>query len=140
MIVIILEKAPPRLKGELTRWLHEPRSNVFVGKVSAEVRTHLWKKVTDELGPFSGALLIHNSDDEPGYRLQAHGKTKRRIVEKSGLQLVEYDHPNAKAAIKKLLARPSFGEPRLEYNPENPPGISMSDYLEQKEKQHEEPS
>ncbi len=41
MVVIILEKVPAGLRGELTRWLLELKAGVFVGKVSAMVRERL---------------------------------------------------------------------------------------------------
>ena len=44
MIVMILEKVPVRLRGELTRWLIEPRQGVFVGHINAMVRERLWEK------------------------------------------------------------------------------------------------
>ena len=42
MLVMVLENVPPSLRGELTRWLIEPRPGVFVGHVSALVRDRLW--------------------------------------------------------------------------------------------------
>ena len=44
MVVIILEKVSPALRGELTRWLIEPHPGVFVGHVSGMVRDRLWEK------------------------------------------------------------------------------------------------
>jgi CRISPR-associated protein Cas2 len=38
MVVLILERVPPGLRGELTRWFLEPQAGVFVGRVSAIVR------------------------------------------------------------------------------------------------------
>ena len=35
MTVLILERVPATLRGELSRWMIEPRTGVFVGKVSA---------------------------------------------------------------------------------------------------------
>lgn len=124
MIVLILEKAPPSLRGELTRWLHEPRANVFVGKVSALVRDKLWRKVKSELGPNAGALLIHNSNDEPGFRLHSHGHTRRRIVELDGLQLIQKDHPNPEKARRKLAARIPKGD-RKHFDWGAPPGAEQ---------------
>ncbi len=121
MIVLILERVSPGLRGELTRWLHEPRTNVFVGRTSSKVRDLLWKKIRRELGPRSGALLIHNSDDEPGFRLHAHGDTTRRLVSFDGLQLIQKDHPNPERALRKLGARLPQGERRT-FDPTAPPG------------------
>lgn len=121
MIVLILERAPDSLRGELTRWLHEPRTNVFVGRVSALVRRKLWDKVKREIGLGAGALLAYNSDDEPGFRLETFGDTTRRVIESDGLQLIQKDHPNREKAMTKLGTRLPKGA-RLTYDPENPPG------------------
>jgi CRISPR-associated protein Cas2 len=126
VIVIILEKAPPRLKGELTRWLHEPRTNVFVGRVSAQVRRLLWQKVKAELGPTSGALLVHHSDDEPGFRIETHGDTTRRLQTFDGLQLIQRDHPNSEKALRKLAARLPTGA-RRNFDWSCPPGETPPD-------------
>ena len=105
MIVLILERVPESLRGELTRWLLEPKACVFVGIVNAQVREKLWAKVLDNLNPNSGALLIHNDPNTDwGFRLRTHGTLKRRIVERDGLQLVQYDHPDRDKAHRKLRA------------------------------------
>ena len=38
MVVMILERVPPGLRGEIRRWMIEPRAGVFVGKLSAMVQ------------------------------------------------------------------------------------------------------
>ena len=50
MLVMILEKVPLRLRGELSRWLLEPRNGVFVGHVNAMVRDKLWQKCSQARG------------------------------------------------------------------------------------------
>jgi len=44
MVVMILEKVPQSLRGELTRWLVEVKTGVYVGHVNGLVRELLWKK------------------------------------------------------------------------------------------------
>jgi CRISPR-associated protein Cas2 len=63
MVVIILEKVPVRLRGELTRWLLELKAGVFVGKVSAMVRDKLWQRVCEG---DEGRRCAHGS--QHGYR------------------------------------------------------------------------
>ena len=41
MVVMLMEKVPKSVRGELTRWLIELRSGVFVGNISALVRDKL---------------------------------------------------------------------------------------------------
>jgi len=45
MVVMILECVPESLRGELSRWLLEPKAGVFVGTVTATVRERLWERV-----------------------------------------------------------------------------------------------
>lgn len=87
MVVMILERVPPGLRGELTRWFLEPKAGVFVGKVSARVRDKLWDKACVKAGG-GGCLMIHTSDTEQGYRIRSWGKTARSIEDFEGLFLV----------------------------------------------------
>jgi len=43
MTIVILEKVPATVRGELSRWLIEPRKGIFVGQISAIVREKLWE-------------------------------------------------------------------------------------------------
>lgn len=87
VIVLIVERAPRGLRGELSRWLLEPRTGVFVGNVSAEVRERLWDKVCREPAPVAG-ILVHGAQTEQRFLLRTHGDPDREIVDWDGLQLV----------------------------------------------------
>lgn len=50
MVVMIVERAPPGLRGLLTRWMLEPKAGVFVGTMSAMVRDKLWQRVCRSVG------------------------------------------------------------------------------------------
>ena len=87
MVVIILEKVPAGLRGELTRWLLELKTGVFVGKISAMVRDKLWENVC--IGSRGGAaILIHGADNEQGCAIRMWGMSSRSVVDFDGLQLV----------------------------------------------------
>lgn len=88
MIVMILEKVPTSVRGELSRWLVEPRTGVFVGHVSAMVRDRLWEKCRKSRGA-GGVLQVWTTNNEQRYRMRACGDTSRRIVELDGVQLVQ---------------------------------------------------
>ena len=49
MLVIVLENAPPRLRGRLAVWLLEVRAGVYVGNYGRKVREHIWAQVEDAL-------------------------------------------------------------------------------------------
>jgi CRISPR-associated protein Cas2 len=86
-MVLILERVPIRLRGELTRWLLEPKAGVFVGRVSAVVRDKLWEKSCGQVKE-GGCLMIHTSDNEQGFRVRSWGGTTRLIEDFEGLLLV----------------------------------------------------
>ena len=86
MVVMILERVTPGLRGELTRWLIQPKAGVFVGKISALVRDKLWTKVRRSLKQ-GGAIMIYNSDTEQGFAVQAAGETDRSIQDFEGILL-----------------------------------------------------
>lgn len=48
MIVVVLEKCPLALRGDLTKWLQEISLGVYVGRVSARVRDELWNRICKE--------------------------------------------------------------------------------------------
>ena len=87
MLVMILQRVPVRLRGELTRWLIEPQAGVFVGTVSAMVRDRLWDRCREGLK--GGAMIqIWSTNTEQGYRVRTYGATRREVVDHHGLQLI----------------------------------------------------
>ena len=60
MMVLILHKVRPSIRGRLTRWLIQPQSGVYVGHASARIRDLIWELVRDEIDNKGGAaVLIH---------------------------------------------------------------------------------
>jgi CRISPR-associated protein Cas2 len=87
MIVMLLEKVPVRLRGELTRWLLEPHAGVFIGDVNAMVRDKLWEKCCKARGA-GGIMQIWSTNTEQGFKMRMSGDTKREILDNEGLQLI----------------------------------------------------
>ena len=87
MIVLIVERATPGLRGQLTRWMLEVRAGVFVGTLSARVRDKLWELVKAR-NPAGGSLLIARAQNEQGFVVDSHGDTSRQVLEIEGLWLV----------------------------------------------------
>lgn len=88
MIVVIVERAPASLRGELTKWLLEPQAGVFVGTVSALVRDRLWEMVCSGVRG-GAATLIHTADTEQGFAVRLWGAPSRSVVDFEGLWLVQ---------------------------------------------------
>jgi CRISPR-associated protein Cas2 len=91
MLFMILERVPPALRGELTRWLIEPHTGVFVGHVSAMVREKLWWKCvqSQEAG---GVIQVWTTNTEQRFAMRKAGDTDRRIVDFDGIQLMRIPH------------------------------------------------
>ena len=87
MVVLILERVPVTLRGELSRWMIEPRAGVFVGKLSAVVRDLLWEKASK--GAKGGAgILLFESKTEQGFSVRSFGEPDRELRDWEGLMLV----------------------------------------------------
>jgi CRISPR-associated protein Cas2 len=87
MVVLILEKVPTGLRGELTRWMLEPKTGIFLGSVSGMVRDRLWQKACEE-SRGGGCLMIHDSNTEQGFAMRSSGESKRLFEDFEGLFLV----------------------------------------------------
>lgn len=101
MIVMILERMTPALRGELTRWLVEPHTGVFVGHVNAMVRERLWQKCCKLTGSIGGVVQIWSTNTEQHFAMRLFGDTQREIVELDGLQLIRM--PNLPESVKKKV-------------------------------------
>ncbi len=88
MIVMILERTPAALRGELSRWLIEPHTGVFVGHVNAMVRERLWAKCCKAAGATGGVLQIWSTNTEQRFAMRLNGTTQRSLVDMEGIQLV----------------------------------------------------
>jgi CRISPR-associated protein Cas2 len=50
MLVIVVENAPPRLRGRLAVWLLELRARIYVGSYSRRTREMIWEQVLGACG------------------------------------------------------------------------------------------
>ncbi len=87
MVVMMLEKVSPSVRGELTRWLLELRTGVFVGQISALVRDKLWEMVCLKTRGGGAALLLHSADTEQGFAIRTWGNNQRTVRDFDGLLL-----------------------------------------------------
>lgn len=89
MLVIVVENAPPRLRGRLAVWLLEVRAGVYVGKVSRRIREMIWKQV--ETGLEEGnAVISWSTNTEGGFAFETLGENRRIPVEMDGIKLVSF--------------------------------------------------
>lgn len=76
------------LRGELSRWLIEPKTGVFVGHLSARVRDELWlialKKCND-----GSVLQIWSTNSPQGYQCRSNDRSERKMIDMEGITLVK---------------------------------------------------
>lgn len=89
MLVIVLENAPPRLRGRMAVWLLEVRAGVYVGQYSRRVREHIWEHVEEGIED-GNAVMMWRSKSEAGYEFKTLGASRRIPADFDGVQLVSF--------------------------------------------------
>ncbi|MEW6440782.1 MAG: type I-E CRISPR-associated endoribonuclease Cas2e [bacterium] len=92
MLVIVVENAPPRLRGRLAVWLLEIRAGVYVGKISRRVREMIWGQVQDGIGD-GNAVMAWTTNTETGFDFETLGANRRIPFELDGVKLVSFLPP-----------------------------------------------
>lgn len=89
MLVIVVENAPPRLRGRLAVWLIEVRAGVYVGNISRRVREMIWDNVTKGVED-GNAVMAWSTNTESGFDFMTWGSNRREPVEMDGIKLVSF--------------------------------------------------
>lgn len=89
MLVIVVENAPPRLRGRLAVWLVEARAGVYVGVYSARVREMIWRQVEENIGE-GNAVIAWAAPTDGGYAIATCGANRRAPVDFDGLTLMRF--------------------------------------------------
>ena len=88
-MVIVVENAPPRLRGRLAVWLLEIRAGVYVGRYSRRVRERIWAEVEELIEDGDGVLAWAAPTDQ-GFEFATTGLNRRMPVDFDGLKLVQF--------------------------------------------------
>lgn len=89
MLVIVLENAPPRLRGYLARLFIEVRAGVFVGVFSAKVRDQIWDAIKRGIEDGNAVIVWHAANDA-GFDFDTCGVNRRVPVDLDGLKLCSF--------------------------------------------------
>jgi CRISPR-associated protein Cas2 len=89
MMVIVVENAPPRLRGRLAAWLLEIRAGVYVGRYGRRVREMIWEQVSAHIGE-GDAVMAWSAPTEQGCAFVTVGRNRRTPVDFDGLTLVSF--------------------------------------------------
>ncbi|MBN8942136.1 MAG: type I-E CRISPR-associated endoribonuclease Cas2 [Rhizobiales bacterium] len=92
MMVIVVENAPPRLRGRLSLWLAEVRAGVYVGVYSQRTRERIWKEVGQMIGE-GNAVIAWSAATDSGFAFETIGENRREAIDFDGLTLVRFKPP-----------------------------------------------
>lgn len=92
MMVIVVENAPPRLRGRLSLWLAEVRAGVYVGVYNRPTRERIWQETRIMIGSGS-AVIAWSAPTDSGFAFEAVGENRREPVDFDGLTLVKFKPP-----------------------------------------------
>jgi CRISPR-associated protein Cas2 len=89
MLVIVVENAPPRLRGRLAVWLLEVRAGVYIGDYGRRVREMIWSEVSAYIED-GNAVIAWSAPSEAGFHFDTSGKNRRVPVDLDGFRLVRF--------------------------------------------------
>lgn len=94
LTIITLRNTTPSLRGDLSKWMQEIATGVYIGNFNSRVRELLWQRVIENVGN-GEATVSYATRNELGYNFKTHN-TKRQIIDSDGIPLVMF--PNTKGS------------------------------------------
>ena len=98
MLVIVVNNAPPRLRGRLGLWLLEIRAGVYVGNYSRRTREMIWEQVQKNIDTGDG-IVIWSAPTETGFDFDTCGTNRRVPTDVDGLKLVRFFPPDQASEV-----------------------------------------
>ena len=98
MIVVTLTDCPPALRGDLSKWLLEINTGVYIGQVNARVRDKLWQRITQNI-KCGRATMVFDAQNEQRMDFRIHN-TSWEIVDCDGIKLIRRPSEQRLAEIK----------------------------------------
>lgn len=86
MVVITMSSCPPKLRGDLTKWLFEIHTGVYVGQVNARIREKLWSRVCQNIKD-GQAVMVYSFANEQHLEFRTHN-TAWKIRDFDGIKLM----------------------------------------------------
>ena len=86
LTIITINKVKNSLRGDLTKWMQEIDTGVYVGNFNSKVRENLRQRIIDNIGDGS-ATMTYAHRNEIGYTFKTHN-TDRNLLDVDGIPLV----------------------------------------------------
>ncbi|MCI9488198.1 MAG: type I-E CRISPR-associated endoribonuclease Cas2 [Lachnospiraceae bacterium] len=101
MVVITMNSCPPKLRGDLTKWLFEIHTGVYVGQISARVRERLWSRICQNIKD-GQAVMVYSFANEQHLEFRTHN-TAWKVRDFDGLKLML--HPKSPTQTGEVLQK-----------------------------------
>lgn len=100
MTIVVLTDCPPRLRGDLSKWMMEINAGVYVGRLNARVRDALWLRICEHVK--SGrATMVFRANNEQHMDFRVHNTTWE-LVDFDGIKLMR----RPEASVDNPTVRP----------------------------------
>ncbi len=86
MVVIVLSNCPPKLRGDISKWLFEVDTGVYVGNPTTRVRDKLWERVKTTIED-GQASMVYSAHCEQGLKFEVY-RSKKTPIDFDGIQLM----------------------------------------------------
>lgn len=96
--VITVKNAPMSLRGDLSKWMQEIATGVYVGNFNTKVREKIWLRVNETIGN-GEATLSYYCRNEIGYNFDTKN-TAQRVINHEGIPLVFLPNSDENSSIR----------------------------------------
>lgn len=76
--VVTLKNVPPSLRGDLTKWMQEIATGVYVGNFNTRIREELWERIQENVGK-GEATISYAYRNEIGYQFETLNAQRQKI-------------------------------------------------------------
>lgn len=108
MVVITLSDCPPKVRGDLSKWLIEINTGVYVGQVSMRVREELWKRICENLHTGRATMVFHTMGEQH-MDFRVHNTTWEP-VDFDGLKLMRRTLPSTREHSQTMVLEKGFSK------------------------------
>ena len=106
MTIIVLTNCPAKLRGDITKWMIEINTGVYIGKLTARVRDQLWNRICENI-KVGRATMVFPSEGEQHYDFRVHNTTWEP-VDLDGIKLMRRPSPETLSKQEKPVLKTGF--------------------------------
>ena len=96
MTIVVLTDCPPRIRGDLTKWMMEINAGVYVGNINSRIRDQLWERICSCVSA-GRVTMVYQANNEQRMKFRVHNTTWEP-VDYDGLTLMRRPLPQQRPA------------------------------------------